>query len=247
MTRLPMYRKIADAIRSKISNGIYKVGEALPTEAQLREEFGVSRVTIRQALKLLIENEELESIQGSGTYVKESKINYNIYQQSSFAEKWAHLQSVTRSDVLSFAIEPASLTMAEHLEINEGDHIFYIKRVRFLDDIAITVEETWMPTKMFPDLSYQVMQGSKYDYIEQQKCLVIDRSEQEIVPVLPPEDIAELLGVDPSDPIIEKRTRGYLQDDTVFEYSRNYFTTNNYKFTLTSKRQRTNTHYPIEV
>ena len=101
MTKLPMYRKIADAIREKISSGIYKVGEALPTEAQLREEFSVSRVTIRQALKLLIENEELESIQGSGTYVKESKINYNIYQQSSFAEKWAHLQGVTHSDVLS--------------------------------------------------------------------------------------------------------------------------------------------------
>ncbi|MEZ8886064.1 GntR family transcriptional regulator [Vibrio sp. 10N.286.52.C3] len=244
-TRLPMYRQIADAIRDKISTGIYKVGEALPTEAQLREEFSVSRVTIRQALKLLIEQQELESIQGSGTYVKESKINYNIYQQSSFAEKWAHLQGVTHSDVLSFEVQAASLTLAEHLDINEGERIFYIKRVRFLDETAITVEETWMPTTMFPDLSYQVMQGSKYDYIEKQKKMVIDRSEQEIMPVLPPSDVATLLGVNPTEPVIEKRTRGYLENDTIFEYSRNYFTTNNYKFTLTSKRQRANTSYSI--
>lgn len=244
-TRLPMYRQIADAIRDKISTGIYKVGEALPTEAQLREEFSVSRVTIRQALKLLIEQEELESIQGSGTYVKESKINYNIYQQSSFAEKWAHLQGVTHSDVLSFEVQAASLTMAEHLEVNEGERVFYIKRVRFLDETAITVEETWMPTAMFPDLSYQVMQGSKYDYIEKQKKMVIDRSEQEIMPVLPPNDVATLLGIDPTEPVIEKRTRGYLENDTIFEYSRNYFTTNNYKFTLTSKRQRANTSHSI--
>ncbi len=238
MARLPMYRRIADEIRAKISSGEYKVGDALPTEAQLREQFSVSRVTIRQALKLLIENEELESIQGSGTYVKESKVNYNIYQQSSFAEKWAHLGGVTHSDVLSFEIQPASLTMAEHLEIKEGERIFYIKRVRFLDDNPITVEETWMPTAMFPDLTYQVMQGSKYDFIEQQKGMVIDRSEQELIPVLPPQDIAKQLGIDPDKPIIEKRTRGYLHDNTVFEYSRNFFKSSDYKFTLVAKRYK---------
>lgn len=238
MARLPLYRKIADAIREKISSKIYKVGESLPTEAQLCEEFSASRVTVRQALKLLIENEELESIQGSGTYVLESKVNYDIYQQSSFAEKWAHLDGVTHSDVIAFEIQSASLTMAEHLDISEGQRIFYVKRVRFLDENPITVEETWMPVEMFPDLTYQVMQGSKYEYIEKQKRLVIDRSEQELVPILPSEDVAEKLGISPTDPIIEKRTRGYLLGDIVFEYSRNYFTTSGYKFTLVSKRQR---------
>ncbi len=238
MARLPMYRQIADAIRKKINLGEYKVGEALPTEARLREAFSVSRVTVRQALKLLIENEELESIQGSGTYVKANKINYDIYQQSSFAEKWAHLNGVTHSDVLSFEIQSASLTMAEHLEIREGERIFYIKRVRFLDNNPITVEETWMPTEMFPDLTYQVMQGSKYDFIEKQKGMLIDRSEQELIPILPPQDIAELLGIDPAKPIIEKRTRGYLHGNTVFEYSRNYFKSSDYKFTLVAKRHK---------
>ncbi|PMH33978.1 transcriptional regulator [Vibrio sp. 10N.286.49.C2] len=233
-----MYRKIADAIREKISIGEYKVGEALPTEAQLREEFSVSRVTVRQALKLLVENEELESVQGSGTYVKESKVNYDIYQQSSFAEKWAHLEGVTHSDVLAFEVQSASLTMAEHLNLSEGDQVFYIKRVRFLDENPITVEETWMPTEMFPDLTYQVMQASKYDFIENKKGLVIDRSEQEIIPVLPPKDIADLLGIELGEPIIEKRTRGHLHDDTVFEYSRNYFKSSDYKFTLVAKRQK---------
>ncbi|GAL12928.1 transcriptional regulator of succinyl CoA synthetase operon [Vibrio astriarenae] len=191
-----MYRQIADAIREKISDGEYKVGTALPTEAQLREEFSCSRVTVRQALKLLIENGELESVQGSGTYVKENKVNYDIYQQTSFAEKWAHLNAVTHSDVVAFEITKASLAMADALNINEDDKVFYVKRVRYLDDNPITVEETWLPTEMFPDLTYQVMQGSKYHFIEKDKGMVIDRSEQEIIPVLPPQDIAELLDID---------------------------------------------------
>ncbi len=238
MARLPMYRKIANEIRDNISSGEYKVGEALPTEAQLRETFDCSRVTVRQALKLLIENEELESVQGSGTYVKANKVNYDIDQQSSFAEKWAHLEGVTHSDVLAFEIQAATLTMADLLDIDEGERIYYIKRIRFVDSNPITVEETWMPTAMFPDLNYQVMQNSKYEYIEQQKRLVIDRSEQEIVPILPTNEIADLLGIEAAQPIIEKRTRGYLDDDSVFEYSRNYFKPNDYKFTLVAKRQR---------
>nr|WP_206513174.1 GntR family transcriptional regulator [Vibrio alfacsensis] len=236
MARLPMYRQIADAIREKISDGEYKVGTALPTEAQLREEFFCSRVTVRQALKLLIENGELESVQGSGTYVRENKVNYDIYQQTSFAEKWAHLNAVTHSDVVAFEITKASLTIADTLNINENDKVFYVKRVRYLDENPITVEETWMPTDMFPDLTYQVMQGSKYHFIEKDKGMVIDRSEQEIIPVLPPQDIAELLDIDAAQPIIEKRTRGFLQGDVVFEYSRNYFKPTEYKFTLIAKR-----------
>ena len=190
MARLPMYRQIADAIREKISQGEYKVGEALPSEAQLRELFSVSRVTIRQALKLLIENDELESVQGSGTYVKENKVNYDIYQQSSFQEKWAHLDVATHSDVLAFEIQKASLVMAEHLDIAENEHMFYVKRVRYIDNNPIAVEETWLPVALFPDLSYQVMQQSKYDFIENTKGLTIDRSEQELVPILPTKDIA---------------------------------------------------------
>ncbi|GAM61169.1 transcriptional regulator of succinyl CoA synthetase operon [Vibrio ishigakensis] len=68
--------------------------------------------------------------------------------------------------------------------------------------------------------------------------MVIDRSEQEIIPVHPPHDIAELLGIDETQPIIEKRTRGYLHDDTVFEYSRNFFKSTDYKFTLVAKRHK---------
>ena len=234
----PIYRQIADAIRQKIKTGEYDIGTALPTEAQLRALFSCSRVTVRQALKLLIENDELESVQGSGTYVKGSRVNYDIYQQTSFAEKWMHLDASTHSEVLDFQIHPASMKMAERLNINEHDQIYYVRRVRFLAETPITVEETWLPTLLFPNLSYQVMQKSKYRYIEAEKGLVIDRSEQELIPILPPKSVAKLLNIDPAKPIIEKQTRGYLVDGTVFEFSRNYFKPSEYKFTLIAHRHK---------
>ncbi|HAZ53830.1 MAG TPA: transcriptional regulator, partial [Franconibacter helveticus] len=89
MAQKPMYRQIADAIGHQIERGELKPGDALPTESALQAQFGVSRVTVRKALKQLTEQNSIESIQGSGTYVKQERVHYDIYQLTSFYEKLA--------------------------------------------------------------------------------------------------------------------------------------------------------------
>lgn len=236
MIKIPMYRQIASDIKSHIAAGRYQQGEPLPTEAGLREEFSVSRVTIRQAIKLLADEGILESIQGSGTYVRRKKVAYDIYRMTSMDEKLEHMDVSTHSEVLTFEVTQPSEEIASALNLTTEDRIYYVKRIRFIDDSPVTLEETWMPLALFPDLTFQVMQGSKYRYIEEDKGMVIDCSEQEIIPVMPSEDAVKWLQTDPSQPILEKITRSFLQDGTVFELSRNYFRSSDYKFTLIAKR-----------
>lgn len=238
MTKKPMYRQIADTLRERVQRGELKPGDALPTESALQEEFAVSRVTVRQALKQLTQEAIVESIQGSGSYVKAERVNYDIYQLTSFYEKLADRNVETHSDVKVFEAIDASPALAAKLEVGEGEKIWHVKRVRFIRQKPVTLEETWMPLALFPDLTWQVMENSKYHFIEQVKKLVIDRSEQEIVPVMPSEEAVALLGLDASQPILEKISRGYLHDGRVFEYSRNAFKSDDYKFTLVAKRRR---------
>lgn len=238
VSKKPIYRQIADTLRQQVVDGELKPGDALPTEALLREQYNVSRVTVRQALKLLTEEQVIESIQGSGWYVKEEKVNYDIYQLTSFYEKLADRNVETHSDVLIFEVAKASPTIAEALHLTTEDKVYYVKRVRYIKQKPVTLEETWMPLALFPDLSYEVMQKSKYHYIEQVKKRVIDRSEQEIIPVMPSEDVVKALGIDPQKPILEKVSTGFLNDGTVFEFSRNFFKSEDYKFTLVAKRTR---------
>lgn len=238
MTKRPMYRQIADTIRQQIIGGELQPGDALPTEVVLREQYQVSRVTVRQALKLLTEQQVIESIQGSGSYVKEERVNYDIYQLTSFYEKLTDRNVETHSDVLIFEVTSASQLIANALHLLEGEKVYYVKRVRFIKQKPVTLEETWMPLALFPDLTYSVMQKSKYHYIEQVKKMIIERSEQEIIPVMPSEEVVSALGIDPLKPILEKISTGYLQDGTVFEYSRNFFKSDDYKFTLVAKRGR---------
>ncbi len=82
------------------------------------------------------------------------------------------------------------------------------------------------------------MEQSKYHYIEQIKKMVIDRSEQELVPVMPSDEAIAAPALDPAKPILEKVSRGFLKDGRVFEYSRNVFNSDDYKFTLVAKRRQ---------
>ena len=238
MGNKPMYRQIADALREKISAGELKPGDALPTESSLQEAFNVSRVTVRQALKLLTEEHIVESIQGSGTYVKEERVNYDIYQLTGFYEKLADRNVDTHSEVSIFEVLKADAKLAEKLNLSHDDKVWHVKRVRFIKQKPVNLEETWMPLALFPDLTWEVMENSKYHYVEQIKKLVIDRSEQELVPIMPSEEAIAALSLDPAKPILEKVSRGFLKDGRVFEYSRNVFNTDDYKFTLVAKRRQ---------
>lgn len=237
MGNKPMYRQIADALREKITAGELKPGDALPTESSLQETFSVSRVTVRQALKLLTEEQIIESIQGSGSYVREERVNYDIYQLTGFYEKLADRNVDTHSDVKTFEVIKADVKLAETLNIRPDDKVWHVKRVRFIKQKPVNLEETWMPLTMFADLTWEVMENSKYHYIEQVKKMVIDRSEQELVPIMPSQEAIDALALDPAKPILEKVSRGFLKDGRVFEYSRNVFNSDDYKFTLVAKRR----------
>lgn len=238
MSRKPLYRQIADRILQQIQQGELRPGDALPTESALQAEFGVSRVTVRQALRQLTEQQVVESIQGSGTYVKEERVNYDIYQLTSFYEKLADRNVDAHSEVLIFEVVPADPLLQEQLELAQNDRVWHVRRLRFIKQKPVALEETWMPLALFPDLTWEVMEKSKYHFIENTKQLVIDRSEQELIPVMPTEEMSRLLAIAPGKPILEKVSRGFLKDGRVFEYSRNAFNTDDYKFTLIARRKQ---------
>ena len=75
MISQPIYVQIADTIRRKVELGVYAYGSRLPTEREFSENFGVNRITVRKALKLLVDEGLLISSQGRGTFVSQPKIS----------------------------------------------------------------------------------------------------------------------------------------------------------------------------
>ncbi|MCD5324732.1 MULTISPECIES: UTRA domain-containing protein [Pontibacillus] len=232
----PLYRQIAHKIREEIESGNWREGEAIPTEKHLSEQFSASRVTIRQAIKCLVEEDLLKRVQGSGTYVNEKKIEHNIFELQSFTEEMRRLNKEPINHVLNFQMIEPSEKVREVLQLSEGEKVFYIRRQRLVDDTPYVLEDTYLPVNMFPDLSYQIMSGSKYDYIEQIRGMKIKESFQEVIPILPDQEVATSLRLDATTPILKIQLHSVFYDGTVFEYSDIYFKSDEYKFTLRASR-----------
>ena len=75
---IPLYKQIVRALSDSIANGTYRPGDKLPTEAELIEQFGVSRITVRSAIKEMEDAGLVERARGKGTFVAE--INSNGYE-----------------------------------------------------------------------------------------------------------------------------------------------------------------------
>ena len=83
---LPAYIRIHDQIKKEIDEGLWKIGDRLPSERDLAERFKVSRMTLRQAITLLVEEGILERRVGSGTYIASSRVQEKMRGTTSFTE-----------------------------------------------------------------------------------------------------------------------------------------------------------------
>ncbi|WP_026689060.1 GntR family transcriptional regulator [Alteribacter aurantiacus] len=236
-TSSPLYRKIASQMKEHIHKKSWKEGEAIPTEAKLAETFHASRVTVRQAIQLLVQEGLLYKIQGSGTYVKETKIEHNIYSLRGFTEEMKAYGKEISNAVIDFKLVEPCDHIRQVLNLEIGEKTFYVRRQRLVDGIPFVLEDTYLPVSLFPDLSYETMSGSKYDYIEKKKKLMIKDSFQEVLPLLPNDEIQKLLHLDEAIPIIKVQLFSKLANEQVFEYSELYFKSDEYKFTIVANRR----------
>ncbi len=96
---------------------------------------------MRQALRQLVEQQILESVQGSGTYVKEERVNCDIFQLTSFDEKLSDRHVDTHSEVLIFEVIPADDFLQQQLQITAQDRVWHVKRVRYRKQKPMALEK----------------------------------------------------------------------------------------------------------
>ncbi len=164
MSRVPLYFQIAKLIRDEITSGRYNPGERLPSENQLSVLYNVSRVTIRQALKLLQENSSIYPVHGVGTFVS-PYIMKGMSGFLGFTEKTSLLGLEVTSKVLAFQeVEKLPEEMQRQLQLLEktspSSRMMQIKRTRLIDGVPAAIEDVYVPLDMFPGIE-------KYDFSSQ--------------------------------------------------------------------------------
>jgi GntR family transcriptional regulator len=144
--------KLANGLRQQIVEGDIGTGEALPSERDLCEIMGASRVTIRKAIELLIEEGLLSRRQGSGTYVT-PRIQALGSFLSSFSEDAKTRGETVDTIWMMKIVAIASEEEARLLELPEGTEVARLSRVRMASGDPLAIENAVVPAVMLPDMS----------------------------------------------------------------------------------------------
>lgn len=232
----PKYIEIADSFESQIKDGLLTPGTMLPAESVLQAEFGVSRVTIRKSLQSLVDKGLINRTRGSGTYINDPKAQHDALHLLGFIEEVSRQGKTPSSRVLKFELKKPTRMVADKLALSTDDDTYEIHRLRCINGEPEIYEITHMPASLFPDLSISVMNGSKYDYIEEDKGLKIAKSSQSVKPYILDADMAYHLDEPESQAILKVESTGFLSCGTAFEYTVNYFRLHQYSFEFISTR-----------
>jgi GntR family transcriptional regulator len=137
---VPRYREIEHALRERIA--ARRPGDSLPSDSELCAEFGVSRMTARNAMQRLAEEGLVIRLPGRGSFIAEPPAHRRADRLTSFSSEMRRRGRVPTSIVVSREIRPAGRKAAEALRIRETDPIVALRRVRCADGEPIAIEAT---------------------------------------------------------------------------------------------------------
>ncbi len=209
----PLYRQLVDAIRAEIQSGVHPAGQLLPTESELRTRFGVSRHTVREALRQLRDEGLVASRQGAGTTV------LNPETSELFIHEVASINDlITYAQDLKYAVESSGMVvtdaeLAQRLDVPVGQRWLRVEGRRHAPGDSTPI--AWSEMFIHPDYAGVALflgrrPGPLYLWIEEMYSTSVQEVEQVLYGRPIPDAAAVVLNVEPGSPGIEVVRRYFL-------------------------------------
>lgn len=229
-SHVPMYVQIEEELKRQINDGEFPIGTAIPSERELTELFGVSRMTVRQSITNLVNEGLLHREKGRGTFVASPKVEQPLNGLTSFTEDMKARGMAPSNKVIHFGKGLPEPDIAGELHLVAGEEVFTVERIRYANEKPMALERTYIPVKLFPDLSERDLAGSLYSLIEQQQQLAISHASQRMEASLVKKEEAALLQIGMPAPVLMIERVSYLANGVPFEVVRSSYRADRYKF-----------------
>ncbi|SER95518.1 GntR family transcriptional regulator [Salipaludibacillus aurantiacus] len=233
---IPIYYQLEEKIKNQIDQGDLKPGDMLPSEREYANTYAISRMTVRQAITKLVNDGYVYRKKGTGTFVSEKKIEQPLQGLTSFTEDMKARGMTPGNRLVHFKVVPATSSVANYLKIQENDPVYEIQRVRLADNVPMALETSYLPEKLVPGVTKEIMQSSLYEYIEAALGKKIKEATQIIESSTANQNEVELLQVRKSSPILLIERHTYLEDGTPVEFVKSAYRADRYRFMINMKR-----------
>lgn len=220
----PLYVQLKNIIRTKISSEEWSPDSPIPSENELCNIYGISRMTARSVITQLVSEGLLYRIAGKGTYVSESKLEITSLSYTGLRHQLEAQGRSVETKLISLEVVPCDDYIAKKLNIPPKEMIYKIKRLRSVDNIPVCYYKTYVPCSLSPGLE-------KKDLENEQLCKILsvnyalNRSKvtETLESYIADAPKAELLNIPPGFPLLLLQNRISTSSDVIFEYTRVYF------------------------
>ena len=154
---IPLYRQVMDSLSADIENGTYPVGARIPSETELSDIYGMSRITVRRAVTELSSEGILTKKQGKGTFVNAPKLSTKLYQSciaDTFHEMCDRAGRKSSFSLLGREVISCEDSREASFFAPVGcDRLIHIMRILYVDDVPLALDDSLLP---YDEFSYMV-------------------------------------------------------------------------------------------
>jgi GntR family transcriptional regulator len=236
-SRIPYYFQLAESLRQQIKNAASGDKElSLPSENELAEKHRISRATVRHALDLLEREGLIYKAKGKGTFVARARAKYELTSLVPTTEDITRRGWKAGTKVLSLQRMTPPSSIAAALEIKKGDEVFEIHRLRTADGQPISLQWSYIPAHLCPDLLEHDLSASLTQLLEERYGirLLTARSSLRARLVQPAE--AKLLQISKISPVIYIEQNTFSPEGQAVEFLKTVWRSDRYDFVVNLSR-----------
>ena len=232
-----LYLQVIDRLKSDIGKGIYKENEKLPSEFELSKSLGVSRATLREALRLLEEENVIVRRHGVGTFVNPKPVfTSGIEQLSSISSMIEQAGMEPGTIFLKATEEKSTEDDVTRFQTDIDDNVITLERVRTADSEPVVYCIDKVPASYLPKQFVSNQDVSIFSALEQSGAIHVAYAVTFIDPIGYHEQVSPILNCGPETALLVLKQLHYDDNDRVVLYSKNYFRADKFSFHVVRKR-----------
>lgn len=235
---ISLYYQLATVIQEQIETAKLTPGERLPSERELSEQFGISRMTVRQAINYLVRDGTLTVRPGVGTFVAEPKLLHDTLHLLSFTEDMMSRGATVTSQVLEQDVVTPPAYVSKELNLAAGEETVKIVRLRLGDGEALLLETSFIPATLCPGLEREELVTQSLYSVMMEKWNVFPESTHQTIEATIANDYeVDLFSIELDTAMILLEGVTYTEGRKPIEYFKALYRGDRFKFELQSRRQ----------
>jgi len=220
----PLYAQLEEILRGYIADGEWVPSQIIPSENELSKTYGISRMTVRSVITTLVKEGLLYRVQGKGTFVSKSKISAKSPAYTGVREQLEKQGYRTDTRLIRTDVIVPSRNILKALLLEEGETVHYIQRVRYADGEAVSIHESYIPTKLCPVIDQKKIVSEQLCHIlKEDDSLSAARVTESLESILATDNEAALLGIDKGYPLLLLKEINQTKAGIRFEYTKIVF------------------------